>query len=136
MVLRLNVRVCCLQSNRHITTAPLKLINRHIDNQLLGAGVKFDEAVVTVWLVVAFFKRSLVELLQTERTDEVLGVELLVHGRNAATCKPFKKRYEYRKCYERVCCEWCDTRGHCIGSNNSPVIGFWHPAQSEPRLVW
>ena len=86
--------MCCLQSNRHITTAPLKLINRHIDNQLLGAGVKFDEAVVTVWLVVAFFKRSLVELLQTERTDEVLGVELLVHGRDAATCKPFKKRYE------------------------------------------
>lgn len=39
---------------------------------------------MAVRFVVLLFKRALVQLLQAEGTDEVLGVKLLEHGRDAA----------------------------------------------------
>ena len=39
---------------------------------------------MAVWLVILLLKGSLVELTQTEGTDKVLRVELLVHGRDTA----------------------------------------------------
>lgn len=45
---------------------------------------EFDEAAVAVRLVVLLFERALVELLEAEGAHEVLRVELLAHGRDAA----------------------------------------------------
>lgn len=52
-----------------------------------GAGrlaEELEEAVLTVRLVVLLLEGALVELLEAEGTDEVLGVELLGHGGDAA----------------------------------------------------
>jgi len=46
--------------------------------------VELLEAVVTVRLVVLLFERALVELLEAERADEVLGMVLAEHGSDAA----------------------------------------------------
>ena len=45
---------------------------------------QLHEAGMTVWPVILFFERALVQLLQAEGTDEVLRVELLAHRRDAA----------------------------------------------------
>lgn len=45
---------------------------------------EFEEAVLTVRLVVLLLEGALVELLEAEGTDEVLRVELLGHGGDAA----------------------------------------------------
>lgn len=45
---------------------------------------QFDEAVLAVGLVVLLLEGPLVELLEAEGADEVLGVELLGHGGDAA----------------------------------------------------
>lgn len=47
---------------------------------------QLDEAAVAVGLVVLFFEGAFVELLQAEGADKVLRVELLGHGRDAASC--------------------------------------------------
>lgn len=49
-----------------------------------GLTEEFDEAAVTVRLVVLLFERAFVELLQAEGADEVFRVELLGHGGDAA----------------------------------------------------
>lgn len=50
-----------------------------------GSLVKqFDEATLAVGFVVLLFERAFVELFQAEGADEVLRVELLGHGRDAA----------------------------------------------------
>lgn len=41
---------------------------------------------MAVGLIVLLLERSFVELLQAEGADEVLGVELLAHGGDAAAC--------------------------------------------------
>jgi len=46
---------------------------------------ELHKAWVAVWLVILLLKGSLVELTQTEGTDKVFRVELLVHGRDTAT---------------------------------------------------
>ena len=40
---------------------------------------------MTVGFIVALLERAFVELLEAEGADEVLGVKLLVHCRDAAT---------------------------------------------------
>jgi len=45
------------------------------------------EAAVAVGLVVLLFERALVQLLQAERTYEVLGMEFAEHRRYATTWK-------------------------------------------------
>lgn len=47
---------------------------------------ELEEAVLTVRLVVLLLEGALVELLEAEGTDEMLRVELLGHGSNAAAC--------------------------------------------------
>ncbi len=47
---------------------------------------EFDEAGVAVRLVVLLLEGALVQLLQAECADEVLRVELLLHGGDAAAC--------------------------------------------------
>ena len=47
---------------------------------------EFDEARMTVRLLVLLLKRSFIELLQAERADEVFRVELFVHGGDTAAC--------------------------------------------------
>lgn len=47
---------------------------------------ELEEAVLTVRLVVLLLEGALVELLEAEGTDEVLRVELLSHGGDAAAC--------------------------------------------------
>lgn len=48
------------------------------------------EAAVTVWLVVLLLERALVQLLQAEGAHKVLRMELLEHGRNAASGDRFR----------------------------------------------
>lgn len=45
---------------------------------------EFDEAALAVGFVVLLFEGSLVQLLQAEGADEMLGMELLAHGWDAA----------------------------------------------------
>lgn len=54
---------------------------------------------MTVGFVILFFKRSFVELLEAEGADEVLWVELLVHGRDAPTCAKHVNQHPY---YEHI----------------------------------
>lgn len=49
-----------------------------------GLAKELDEAVLTVGLVILLLKGAFVELLEAEGTDEVLWVELLGHGCDAA----------------------------------------------------
>lgn len=51
----------------------------------LDLAEQLDEAAMAVGLVILFFKSAFVELLETEGADKVLGVELLGHGRDAAS---------------------------------------------------
>jgi len=44
---------------------------------------------MTVWLVVLFLERALVELALTERADKVLRVILAIHGSDAAASDGF-----------------------------------------------
>lgn len=44
------------------------------------------EAGVAVGLVILFLEGALVQLAKAEGTDEVLGVVLAEHGRDAAAC--------------------------------------------------
>ena len=46
---------------------------------------EFVEATVAVWLVVLFLECALVQLLQTKRAHEVLGMEFPEHRCYAAT---------------------------------------------------
>lgn len=46
----------------------------------------FHKAWVAVWLVVLLLECALVQLLQAESTDKVLGVELLIHSCDASSC--------------------------------------------------
>ena len=46
---------------------------------------QFDETRMAIRLVILLFKSSFVQLLQTKGADEVLRVELAVHGGDAAT---------------------------------------------------
>lgn len=46
---------------------------------------ELDEALVTVGLVVVILERSLVELLQAERANEMLLMKFLAHRANAST---------------------------------------------------
>lgn len=46
---------------------------------------ELDEAALAVGFVVLLFEGSLIQLLQAEGTDEMLGVKLLAHGCDAAT---------------------------------------------------
>jgi hypothetical protein len=45
---------------------------------------KLDKTRMTIWLVILFLKGAFVELLQAERTDKVLWVELTMHSCDAA----------------------------------------------------
>ena len=45
---------------------------------------QLDEARMTVRLLILLLERAFIELLQTEGADEVLRVELFVHGGDAA----------------------------------------------------
>jgi len=47
---------------------------------------------MAVRLVVLFLESSFVELFQAEGADEVLGVELPEHRRNAPSCKKTTKK--------------------------------------------
>lgn len=48
------------------------------------------EATVAIRFVVLLLKRALVQLLQAERTDKVLRMELPEHGRNATAHNGFR----------------------------------------------
>lgn len=44
---------------------------------------------MAIWLVVLLFERAFVELLQTESTYEMLGMEFSEHGRDATASNWF-----------------------------------------------